>query len=55
MNKWIANIMSHLRNINSMAFIYNDLLHEFGVASNNNIEALYKGKDSIMPAILNGA
>ena len=55
MNKWIANIMSHLRNSNSLAFIYSDLLHEFGVASNNNIEVLYKGKDSIMPAILNGA
>ena len=40
--------MSHLRKYylnDDLAFIYNDLLHELGVASNSNIEVLYKGSD----------
>ena len=40
--------MSHLRKYylnDDLAFIYNDLIHELGVASNSNIEVLYKGSD----------
>ena len=38
MNKWVAELMSYLRKFyfnEDLAFIYNDLLNEFGIAASD--------------------
>ena len=47
MNKWISNFMTHLRKFyinDELAFVYNDLSKEFGVAA-ADIKVLNRGND----------
>ena len=47
LNKWIAPFMSHLRKFylnDDLAFVYSDLLHEFGIAA-ADVKHMTKGND----------